>query len=228
MDQRNRRWLWVPTLVLVFSGSFVAVAANETNENRAKRWEAAIAKFEQQDENQPPEPGGIVFVGSSSIRLWDLDKSFPELRPLNRGFGGSEAEDALRYVERIVVKYRPRLVVYYEGDNDLAHGKSPEQVEQDTKAFLEKLHQALPETTVILLSVKPSPSRWHLFDAQVDTNRRFQDLAAANPKVKYADVASVLLDADGKPCPELYLPDKLHLNPDGYKVWTEVVTPMLQ
>ncbi len=122
------------TLLLVAALTFGAAA------QPADRWESAIRDFEAKDRAQPPAQGGAVFVGSSSIRLWDLAKSFPGRRAINRGFGGSQLADAVRYADRIVIPYAPAVVVLYAGDNDLAAGKSPEQVSGDFRQFAAKVH----------------------------------------------------------------------------------------
>lgn len=194
----------------------------------ANKWESAIAQFEKSDKASPPPRGGIVFVGSSSIRLWDLKKSFPDLPAINRGFGGSEAADSAHYADRLVIKHRPRLVVYYAGDNDLSRGKSPETVQADTAEFAKKVRAALPETTIILLSVKPSQARANLVEKQRRTNALFKELAESDPHIKYVDVGSILLDGNGKPRPELFLADRLHLNPEGYRLWAEILKPHLK
>ena len=138
------------------------------------RWESAIRDFEAQDRKQPPAPDGIVFVGSSSIRLWKLTESFPGLEAINRGFGGSQLADSVRYADRIVTAYRPKLVVLYAGDNDLAAGRSPEQVFADFKHFVAKVHAALPKTRILYIGIKPSLSRWKLIDKIRDANRRIK------------------------------------------------------
>ena len=124
-----------------------------------RSWDEAISRFEEADKAQPPAPGGIVFVGGSSIRLWDLKESFPDQTLINRGFGGSQLIDSVQYADRIINKYRPRLVVVYAGDNDLAAGKSAEQVRDDYRALVAKIHTALPETKIVFLAIKPSIAR---------------------------------------------------------------------
>src|SRR5438094_7398035 len=124
------------------------------------RWESAIRAVEEQDRMAPPPPGGNVFVGSSSIRFWKLADSFPDLACVNRGFGGSEMADSARYADRIVTPYKPRVVVLYAGDNDLALGKSPEAVRDDYKQFVAKVRAKLPDVKIVCIAVKPSLQRW--------------------------------------------------------------------
>jgi lysophospholipase L1-like esterase len=192
------------------------------------RWEQAIRDFEAQDRKRAPTPGGIVFIGSSSIRLWKLAESFPGLPAINRGFGGSELADSVRYADRIVIAYRPRIVVLYAGDNDLASGKSPERVTADFKAFVAKVHAALPKTRIVYVGIKPSLSRWKLIDKVRDANRRIKDFAAADPRVVFIDVEKPMLGPDGKPRPELFQSDGLHLNAAGYRLWSDLLRPHLE
>jgi lysophospholipase L1-like esterase len=190
-------------------------------------WEAAIRRFEQQDEAHGPEPGGIVFVGSSSIRLWNLKKSFPDLPVINRGFGGSQVADSVYFAERIVIKYRPRLVVFYAGDNDLAAGKSAETVRDDFAMFASRVTRALPETRILFLAIKPSPARWKLLAAQKRANDLIREYIAGKSHLEYVDVATPLVDVAGQPRRELFAADGLHLNDQGYALWTKIVGPKL-
>src|SRR6185503_8462583 len=109
------------------------------------RWEATIKKFEEQDKVTPPPQNAIVFIGASSIVRWQLPEAFPELgaKAINRGFGGSLAGDSTRYADRIVIPYKPRIVVFYAGDNDVEANHSPQQIAGDFSAFERKVHAAL-------------------------------------------------------------------------------------
>jgi lysophospholipase L1-like esterase len=129
------------------------------------QWEPDIQRFETADRTNPPHDGGFVFVGSSSIRMWQtLESDFPGLRVLNRGFGGSELSDVLQFADRIVVRYKPRVVIVYAGDNDLAAGKTPAQVFADFQSFVAIIHRELPETRVAFVSIKPSIARLNIID----------------------------------------------------------------
>jgi len=195
--------------------------------NAGGRFEASIRAFEEQDRQQPPPQGAILFVGSSSIRLWDLGRDFPGLPVLNRGFGGSEMEDVLYYMDRIVLPYRPKVIVLYEGDNDLARGKSPEQIRAQIEAFIQRVRAQLPGTRIIILGVKPSLSRWALIDRIRITNRLIEQLARQYSTVTFVDLEPVMLGSDGKPRPELFQEDGLHLNRHGYEIWASLLRPLL-
>src|SRR5688500_11038891 len=127
------------------------------------RWAANIDKFPQADTTNPPPRDAVVFIGSSSIVKWtSLEQDFPGVKVVNRGFGGSQLEDSVFYVDRIVIPYRPRTVVLYAGDNDLNSGKTPETVHADFKKFAKRIHAKLPATRIVYIAIKPSPSRWKI------------------------------------------------------------------
>lgn len=191
-------------------------------------WEAEIQQFEQADREHPPVAGGVVFVGSSSIRMWEsLAGDFRGVAVLNRGFGGSELEDVARYANRIVLPYRPRLVLVYAGENDLNAGKTPESVLAAYRSLVRQIHQELPETRIGFISVKPSPSRWHLEAQMRRTNALVEEFSSRDPRLFYVDVFTPMLGADGRPREELFLEDRLHMNAQGYAIWRAAVLPHL-
>jgi len=183
-----------------------------------------IATYDAEN-STPADP--IVFVGSSSINFWKTAHYFPQFPVVNRGFGGSQASDATHWVERAVLQYDPSVVVYYEGDNDVAAGKKAAQIFGDMREFAEAVHASLPGTHVVFLSVKPSVRRWEQWSEAQATNALLEQYAAERYNVHYVDVGSDLLGADGRPIPELFRRDNLHLTEDGYEVWTRIVTPVL-
>jgi lysophospholipase L1-like esterase len=190
-------------------------------------WEGAIRSFEQEDEKSPPPKQPILFVGSSSIRLWNLKKFFPNLPVLNRGFGGSFMSDVNAFFDRLVAKYTPKIIVLYSGDNDIALGKSVESVVADYRSFLEHVKTTLPNTHVIVLSIKPSPLRWNFYPSMKQVNENIRKLCEQDPKFTFLDTAPTLLDAEGHVRPELFRPDGLHLNDEGYRAWSDLVRPHL-
>jgi lysophospholipase L1-like esterase len=193
------------------------------------KWSGEIEKLVAADASQRPAPGGVVFVGSSSIRLWtSLAQDFPGINALNRGFGGSELADSVFYADRIVVPYAPRTVVLYAGENDLAAGKSAETVLADFRAFRTKVHAALPMTRILFLSIKASPSRAKVLPAVKRANELIAADCATDPRCTFVDVATPLLDAQGSYRPELFRDDQLHLKPAGYEIWTKVLAPYLK
>jgi lysophospholipase L1-like esterase len=214
-------------LTLVFVWLTTTFAA-DTNAPPHARWEADIKAFEAADQTNPPPKGAVVFVGSSSIRLWKTAPAqFPNHRILNRGFGGSHLSDSVAFAERIVIPYRPKLVVLYAGDNDIASGKTPERVREDFQAFVAKIHGPLPETRIAYLAIKPSSSRLKFFDQHKATNELIREVIAADHRLIYVDTWTPILGADGKPRDEFFLKDRLHLNAAGYKQWAGIVGPVL-
>lgn len=191
------------------------------------RWEKAISAFEKQDEKSPPPQGAILFVGSSSIRLWDLKESFPHHTTINRGFGGSEIADSVHFADRLILKHRPSTVVFYAGDNDIAKGKSPEQVAKDFASFVKVLHEELPQTKIVYIAIKPSIKRWNLSDTMQKANQLIQAQCKKSDQLVFVDVFPPMLGEDGKPRPELFIKDGLHLNKQGYQVWTKLILPHL-
>lgn len=194
-----------------------------------ERWTKDIAELTAQDATNPPPAGGVVFVGSSSISLWKtLAEDFPDVPSINRGFGGSELADSVFYLDRIVLPYRPRLVVLFAGTNDIWNGKAPETVAADFKAFRTKLHAALPATKLIYLSLNPAPSRARVHEQMYAANQLIESDCATDPRCTFVDVATPMLDASGGTRPELFVADQLHLNRDGYAIWTRVLAPYLK
>jgi lysophospholipase L1-like esterase len=206
-----------------------AVAAQAPAAVAPDRFEAEITKFDDADRATPPPTGAIVFTGSSSIRLWTtMAEDFPGVRTLNRGFGGSVIEDAIRYLDRVVVRYQPSQVVFYSGDNDLNGGKSPAEVAADYKRFAAAIHARVPAARVVIISIKPSLARWALVDKMRETNRLVTEMVAADPgRLAFVDVFTPMLGADGKPRPELYVEDGLHMTPAGYAIWRAALAPVL-
>jgi len=190
------------------------------------KWAKEMAAFEEQDKKDPAM-GGIVFVGSSSIRLWDLEKSFPEMPVLNRGFGGSEIPDSVAHADLLVIRHKPRTVIFYAGDNDIANGRSPQQVFDDYKAFVAKVRAALPETRIAFIAIKPSIQRWALIDKIRAANALVRTFAETDDKLGYIDVDGPMLGWDEKPRKELFVADGLHMTPKGYEIWTTLVRPFL-
>lgn len=193
------------------------------------QWEPDIAQFEAQDRASPPRPGSIVFVGSSSIRMWTtLDRDFPGLPVLNRGFGGSEAGDVAQFAERIVVPYKPPVVVFYAGDNDLAADKTPAQVLAAFQSFVATIHRDLPATRVVFISIKPSIARWSIVDKMRQANSLVRDYVRTDDRLAYVDVFTPMLDISGQPRRELYLEDGLHMTPAGYVIWRDLIAPVIR
>ena len=192
-------------------------------------YENEISSFEAADKKSPPAPGGIVFVGDSAIRMWTtLEKDFPEQKGvLNRGFGGSQSIDAVFYADRIVIPYKPRLIVFKEGGNDLTAGKSPEQILANFQLFVEKVRASLPDVRIAFQGINPNPARWSQKEQRQKTNALIKAYVASGKNLDFIEIWDVFLDANGKPRPELFIKDQLHNNAEGYKIMADAVRPHL-
>lgn len=191
-------------------------------------WRTEIDTLTAGEAALPPPRDGVLFVGSSSIRLWTtLAQDFPGVPVINRGFGGSMIADSTRYVGRIVVPYRPKLIVLYAGDNDVDGGHTSQQVIDDFKAFVAQVHLSLPAAVVAFVSIKPSIARAALWPRMRVANEGIERWAATQDSVRYVDIATKMLDATGRPRPELLREDGLHLSPAGYAIWIAELKPLL-
>ena len=220
-----RKFLAVLTLLpLVLLLRPLSGSAQEQATNRFARWEKEIAAFEAADKTNPPPQNAILFIGSSSIRMWQsLAKDFPEHQVINRGFGGSHLADSVHFADRIVFPYQPRTIVLYAGTNDINDKKTPEQVLADFKAFVAKVHARLPETRIAFISTAPNPARWKLVEQFKTLNRLAEEYTKTNPKLAFIDVFTPMLGEDGQPSRDIYLSDKLHMNAQGYAIWKQVI-----
>jgi lysophospholipase L1-like esterase len=209
-------------LVFIFTPT---TTAQQSPENK---WEPEIQQFEKSDQDNPPPRGAVLFVGSSSIRMWKtLAEDFPGIKAINRGFGGSEIADSTFYVDRIVTPYLPRMIVFYAGDNDLSDGKTPQQVLDDYKAFVSRVRIRLPSTRIAFISIKPSPARASIVDKMRQANALIRSYSSHDKSLLFVDVFTPMLGKDGNPRPELFGPDKLHMNRQGYELWKTVLAPFL-
>jgi lysophospholipase L1-like esterase len=219
--------LILASFLLLGASMTPAVRGLEPSPSDPEKWTADMAAFATADADNPPPPRPVVFVGSSSIRLWDLKKSFPDLVALNRGFGGSQIADATRFADVLVVKYNPRLIVFYAGDNDVNAGKSAEQVHVDFQAFAATVRKSLPATPIVFLSIKPSLARWDQRDTQRAANRLIAADCAHDKLLQFVDVWPAMLGDDGAPKQDLFVEDGLHLSDAGYSLWAELLRPLV-
>ncbi|MES2463939.1 MAG: GDSL-type esterase/lipase family protein [Armatimonadota bacterium] len=190
-----------------------------------------INAFLEADKKQMPPAGAVLFMGSSSIRMWDtLVQDFSEIPVINRGFGGSQIFENTLYADRIAVPYKPKIIVLCAGTNDLAYGKkNPQQVLEDFKSFVSKIHAALPDTRIVYISINPTVSRWNQESEILESNHLIEKWIFQNnsktQKLNYINSHAVLLTADGQPQADLLRSDKLHFNAEGYKAWAAIVKP---
>ena len=160
--------------------------------------------------------------------MWKtLEQDFPGLPVINRGFGGSQIADSNHFARRIVHPYKPRQIVFYAGDNDVAAGKSPEKVLTDFQQFVKTVRAKLPKARVSFIAIKPSLSRWKLSGKMAMANSLVRNACSKNKRLDYIDIWQPMLGENGKPRPDLFLGDGLHLNAKGYALWTSIVKPYL-
>jgi lysophospholipase L1-like esterase len=226
--------------VIVFAVIFAAMAAcaSQSSDRVAARAEPAgsiapawyeqeIRAYEAADEAAMPEPGGVLFIGSSSIRMWkSLEADMDPLPVINRGFGGSKTHEVLAVFDRIVLPYEPRVIVYYCGDNDLGTDNTDsEAAAEGFIAFDRRARAEWPGVQVINIPIKPSLARWGNWEAMRRANEMVRAYCERTPGAVYVDTATPTLDASGEPDPAMFLEDGLHLSERGYEVWTSVVRP---
>lgn len=186
-----------------------------------------ISTFKISDKQNPPPEHEILFVGSSSFRMWDhLNESFPGYKIINRGFGGSQLTDVIRYFYDIILPYHPRQVVIYCGENDLMD-VSAHEVSVRFQTLFGMIRKNLPDATIDFVSIKPSPSRMAIRDKVIAANQMIKNFITAQPKSKYIDVYHQMMDKNGKEYEGIFKDDMLHLNAKGYAIWQKVILPYL-
>lgn len=191
---------------------------------------SAIADFEAQDKKDVTKPGGVVFVGSSSIRMWKtLKQDFPETNTVHRGFGGSQMVDCIMNVDKLVTRHKPRKVVVYEGDNDVGGGKSAERVLKDFQTLVRLIHRRVPDAEIGFIAIKPSRARWRLWPEMAKANKLIEQLCQTSDKLQYLDIATPMLDENGgQPAADWFVADGLHMTPKGYALWTRIIKPWVE
>ncbi len=192
------------------------------------RWIQDLEAYERLDTTNPPPDRAVLFVGSSSIRLWDtLRGDFPRYRVFRRGFNGARIDSMWRHVDDLVAPYDPEMVILYAGDNDLADGLKPREVILEYQRLVDRVRREVPMGRVGILSIKPSPSRWHLVPRIRETNRRLREWCEQRDWLDFIDVHSGMLDERGHPRPAHFEPDGLHPSPRGYSLWAERIRSFL-
>jgi lysophospholipase L1-like esterase len=218
MAMRGRKTLlWIAAVVLVVLsiGAFGFWSMGS-----AWFWAFQISGYEKQDRIHPPPMGEIVFTGSSSIFFWDsLAGDMKPLNAINRGFGGSHIAHVTKYASRIVSPYRPRAVVLYAGENDT--------VLHDLQQFVRVVHTELPDAWIYYVSMKPDPARWGNWPTLDNTNRKIESYCRTQERLAFIDVSRAMLDEHGTVRHELFGKDGLHMNAQGYALWTSIIKPVL-
>lgn len=215
-------------LLLILLTALCGNSSLAAKEKTVALWESDIVAIEERIADGSSAQDSAIFVGSSSIRMWDLAKSFPDLKTANHGFGGSVLSDSVEYFDRIVVPINPTTIVLYAGDNDIASGKSSETVHSDFVNFVALAEKKVPDCgNLLYISIKPSTRRWAMAEKIQKTNALIKATCEANPRLQFVDVWTPMLGADGLPNSELLLIDGLHMNEKGYKIWSDALHPSL-
>jgi lysophospholipase L1-like esterase len=192
-------------------------------------WKEIVA-FKKMDSAQSPPVNPILFVGSSSITKWtDVGDYFPGYPVVNRGFGGSTLLDLIRYSYDVIIPYQPKQVIIFCGENDLAYSDSitAAEVVKRFKTLFGIIRVNLPETIINYVSIKPSPARKNVRNKVIESNKEIKSFMKRQRWSGYIDVYSAMIDAAGNPRAELFMADSLHMKPEGYAVWAEIIKPYL-
>ena len=216
-------------LLLILIALMVTPLALAQRDIDPTRWEETMQRFDEQDRLSPPPEDAIVLTGSSSIARWN-EQSVTALAPLTvipRGFGGSVMEDVLYHLDRVALRYKPRAILIYEGDNDTAFGIPEETIVDQFQQIVDRIHAELPETRIYVLSVKPSVLRVNVWDAAQRVSAAYREIAAADPLVHYVDVATPFLWPDGTVMDDIFVADNLHLNDMGNLIWGSAIRAAL-
>ena len=183
-------------------------------------YENEINAFLRSDSVKFPPVGAYLFTGSSTIAKWkNLREDFKEIRVIPRGFGGSNIRALNYYANDIVLPYKPKAIVVYEGDNDLAAGESVDSVMARFARFERMVHHSLPRCKLYILSIKPSPVRRQYLSVQTQANQRLKALAKHHAKTQYVDITHLMYDKQGHLRSDCFLGDSLHITDECYKVW---------
>jgi lysophospholipase L1-like esterase len=192
------------------------------------KWEKEVAAYEAADRENPPPKGGILFIGSSTIRRWKtLADDFPDSKVINRGFGGTEIVDSTHFADRLIFPHEPKQIFLRAGANDIHSGGIPRDLAADFAEFVRVVRNRLPNTEILYIAVNAVPARWGEADKCRELNRLIRELALDMPRVGFVDAFDISLTPDGKIRPELFVKDGVHFTPEGYKLLVESVRPYL-
>lgn len=213
-------------LIVIFLVSFSVLTS--CAQNKGKPFQNDIEKFKAADQASFPPSDAILFIGSSSFTMWqDVQSDFPGYILINRGFGGSQLTDLIRYADDVILPYHPKQVVIYCGDNDIASGASPTEVLERFKKLFNIIRTADAATHVAYVTIKPSPSRLKLLPEMKKANELIRQFLSGYKATAYIDIVNPMLDSNGKPDQELFLGDNLHMNEKGYIIWQKAIRPYL-
>ena len=194
-------------------------------------WESDILEFEKNDKINKPPGGAILFIGSSSINLWQsLEKDMAPLPVIKRGFGGAKINDILYYMKRIVIPYKPKIIVFYCGENDISAGRkqTPDEILGNVKKFVFLVHKDLPAAKIYFISLKPSKFLWNMWPVIAEVNSKIEDYTRSDNLLQYIDISKEMFAGKGRIREDLFKEDGLHINAQGYKIWTSIIKPIIE
>jgi len=227
-------WGFLIAAFVIFVVTFLVRKTIQAVRGDPEFWEGEIRRFERQDRRDGPPEGVILFTGSSSIRFWKtLAEDMAPLRVANRGFGGAQIHQVTFYADRIIFPYKPKGIVFYAGENDIAgmkfsKGKSPQELLEAFKEFCETVHGRLPDVSIYFISIKLPKLRLEHWPQMQIANKMIRLYCEKDERLAYIDVVPPMLDEEGRPRKDLFKWDGIHMNPKGYVIWTEVVKPILE
>ena len=207
--------------LLVFATSFQA----QTPENR---FEKQVQTYEASDKAAPPPKNAILLVGDSQFFRWKtLNEDLPDYTLINRGIDSFQFSDILNFFDRIVLPYKPRMIVLHVGGNDVHNGKTAEQVLADFKTFVAKVRATQPKISIAFTSITPGPGRWDEADRRKQANKLLKEYIATQKNLHFIDLWDAMLTPDGKPREELWVADRIHPNHEGYLLRVKIMRPLL-
>jgi lysophospholipase L1-like esterase len=188
-----------------------------------------VQVIKKYDQMYAPPDHPVLFVGSSSIRKWDdLERTFAKYVVMNRGIGGAVVNDIINYVNDIVFPYHPRQIVMYVGENDLLNEQTTaDSIFVRTMRLIHVIRTGMPDIPIVYISIKPSPVREKYLLKAAAANDLIRNYIRTQKNILFLDVFHRMLNSDGKPRPELFVIDMLHMNPQGYEIWRKAVKPLL-
>jgi lysophospholipase L1-like esterase len=192
------------------------------------RFEKNVLAYEAADKAAPPPPGAILLAGDSQFFRWKtLAEDLPGYTIVNRGIDSFQSPDLLHYTARLVLPYKPRLIVLHIGGNDVHNGRTAQQVLSDFKSFVAQVRAVLPAVPIAFTSITPSPGRWSEADVRRDANKLVKAYVSSDKRLHFIDLWDAFLTPDGKPREDLFVEDRIHPNHEGYLVRVKIMLPLL-